>query len=167
MDRSLPMLMIGLIFGGGLGFAFGMSEGSGAAGHDHADPAQHSTAMAAGMSMASHSHDNPVEVAADETAPAITLTAEKDAMEGWNLHLMPQNFRFTPENVNTDYAPGEGHAHIYVNGQKLMRVYSEWVHLGALPSGDLTITASLYSNDHRPIMVDGQPAEAQTQITVE
>jgi hypothetical protein len=41
MDRSIPMLLIGLVFGGGIGFTVAASNGITLDGHDHGDPGQH------------------------------------------------------------------------------------------------------------------------------
>ena len=36
---------------------------------------------------------------------------------------------FAPENVNQADVDGQGHAHIYVDGEKVSRVYGERFHL--------------------------------------
>ena len=41
MDRSLALFAIGLVFGGGIGFAIAASNGVTFDGHDHGDPAAH------------------------------------------------------------------------------------------------------------------------------
>ena len=156
------MLVIGLIFGGGIGFVTAAGYGVTLDGHDHdhGNPAHH----AAGMS---HDHDTPIEIAAGPGAPALTVALTRDPMSGWNLRMSPQNFRFAPENASSDHVPGEGHAHVYVNGEKVMRAYGDWVHLDALPEGDVTVKAALYGNDHRPLVVAGRPVTDAVQLTVD
>ena len=61
---------------------------------------------------------------------------------------------------------GEGHLHIYANGQKLGRLYGTATHIPALPEGDVEITVGAFSNDHSPYVIDGEPVEASTTITV-
>lgn len=50
MDRGLALFLIGLIFGGGLGFLVAAGNGITLDGHDHSDPAAHAAP-------AGHSHD--------------------------------------------------------------------------------------------------------------
>ena len=44
MDRSLWLLVIGLVFGSGIGFVIAAGNGITLDGHDHNDPAQHGEA---------------------------------------------------------------------------------------------------------------------------
>jgi hypothetical protein len=85
-------------------------------------------------------------------------------MAGWNLHVKPQNFRFAPENASTADILGEGHAHVYINGEKLGRLYANWIHLPSLPEGDVEVKVSLNGNSHSPLMVGGVPVEAKLII---
>lgn len=160
MDRTIAMLVIGLIFGGGIGFVAAAGYGVTLEGHDHDDPAHH----AAGTG---HDHATPIEIAEGPQAPALTVALTRDPMSGWNLRMSPRNFRFAPENASTGHVPGEGHAHVYVNGKKVMRAYGDWVHLGVLPTGDVTVTAALYGNDHRPLVVAGTPVADSVALTVD
>ena len=50
--------------------------------------------------------------------PKVMIHASRDPQGGWNLHLMTENFTFTPENAGKEDIVGEGHAHLYVNGKK-------------------------------------------------
>src|SRR5690606_15937572 len=76
-----------------------------------------------------HQHEK-FEVPAGQPKPEIVIHPMLDSKGGYNLHISLKNFRFAPENVNKAVdLPHEGHAHIYLNGKKLGRVYSEWVHL--------------------------------------
>ena len=45
MNRTLSLFVIGLVFGGGLGFAIAAGNGVTFDGHDHADPSAHGGAM--------------------------------------------------------------------------------------------------------------------------
>lgn len=60
----------------------------------------------------------------------------------------------------------EGHAHIYLNGEKLTRVYSEWYYIPSLPPGEHTLTVGLNANGHEALMCNGEPIEASVQVTV-
>lgn len=97
--------------------------------------------------------------------PSVQLSIKKDTMGGWNIHIETDNFRFAPENVNTDNVPNEGHAHIYVDGFKMARVYSHWFHLKTLTPGQHDITISLNANDHSQWVNQGQAISTTQTIT--
>ena len=157
MSRSLALFAIGLIFGGGVGFVIAAGSGSTFDSHDHADPSQHGS----NAEMAAHDHSAVTNLPADSNAPSVAIKMIKDPMAGWNLHVTPQNFRFSPENASTEEILGEGHAHVYINGEKLGRLYANWIHLPSLPDGDVEIKVSLNGNSHSPLMVGGLPVEAK------
>jgi len=163
MSRSLALFAIGLVFGGGAGFVIAASSGSTFESHDHTDPAQHG----GNMEMAAHDHSAATNLPADSDAPSVAIQMIKDPMAGWNLRVTPQNFRFAPENASTADVPGEGHAHVYINGEKLGRVYGPWLHIASLPKGEVTVEVTLNSNDHRPLSVNGTAISASTTLTVD
>ena len=100
-------------------------------------------------------------------APTLELRAVKDTAAGWNLHIVTTNFRFAPERVDAPHRPGEGHAHVYVDGRKAARIYGPWFHLGTLPSGKVTLGVTLNANDHSLLSVSGRPLKLEKTITVE
>ncbi|WP_147127097.1 hypothetical protein [Shimia ponticola] len=104
-----------------------------------------------------------LEVPADG-APEILMTVEKDDMDGWNITLQTLNFTFAPEQVNEANVPNAGHAHLYVNGIKMARVYGPYFHIPDLPPGQHEITVSLSSNDHSFFVKDGSRIEARAVI---
>lgn len=172
MKNTLMLLAIGLVFGGGLGFLTATANGVALPGHTHEIPDGHgaevpmNAAMQAPMKM-DHSHDMGMAVAADGDAPSLNIAVTKDPMSGWNLHVMPANFRFAPENSGKAHVDGEGHAHVYVNGAKIARLYGPWMHLADLPKGDTTIEVGLYSNDHRALKVGDVPVNASMSVSVD
>ena len=93
----------------------------------------------------------------EERAPVVDLQLYPLAGGGYNVRVQTLNFLFTPQNIDSDPIPGEGHAHLYVDGVKIARLYGEWHHLGALPAEAETLTVTLYANDHSPFTVDGEP----------
>ena len=165
MARGLGLFAIGLIFGGGLGFVVAAGNGITFDGHDHGDPAAHGGADHVG---AAHdpAHDTPLEVSA-VGAPEVTLSLTPDPMTGYNLQVRTRNFTFAPQDAGTPDTPGEGHAHVYVNGTKIARLYGEWMHIESLPEGEVTLQVTLNSNDHRPLAVAGQTISAETRLIVE
>ena len=100
--------------------------------------------------------DRGLEMAFDQ-APVVNLQLFPLAGGGYNVRVQTLNFTFTPQNIDMDPVPGEGHAHLYVDGLKIARLYGEWYHLGALPADAEVLTVSLYANDHSPFTVDGVP----------
>lgn len=100
--------------------------------------------------------DRGFEMTFDQ-APAVDLQLFPLAGGGYNLRVQTLNFTFTPQNIDTEPVPGEGHAHLYVDGVKIARLYGEWYHLGALPVDAEVLTVALYANDHSPFTVDGVP----------
>lgn len=160
MSTPLSLFAIGLIFGGGIGFTLAAGNGITFDGHDHANPAHHTAG-----SDHSTAHATPVDMPAAD-APQIKLAVSADPMAGYNLHVMTQNFAFSPENASLENVAGEGHAHIYVNGDKLGRLYGPWFHIDSLPQGDAVIKVTLNTNDHRPITVDGVAVSAAQTLTI-
>ena len=157
--RQLALLLIGLFFGGGIGFLIAASQGVTLDGHDHANPAHH-----AGKDHgAGHADHTPVDLPSGADAPTLSAVLLKDAKSGWNLHIQTTNFRFTPEDVNGANVPGEGHAHVYVDGRKIARHYGPWLHIETLPEG-ATVIVELNANDHAPLSVGG--ALLRTELTV-
>lgn len=166
MDRSIPMLLIGLVFGFGSGFAVAAGNGITLDSHDHADPAQHvhQAASAVDDSAGKHDHAVPLVLPEDVDAPTLRIGLEPDPDAGWNLHLTTSGFRFAPERAGRDHVAGEGHAHVYVNGEKRARIYGPWVHLDRLPPGEAQIEVVLTANDHRPLSVGGRPVAAAVTV---
>lgn len=161
MDRTIGMLIIGLIFGGGIGFVIAAGNGITFDGHDHGENLAHSSQSAEH----GHDHSKTLSVPSGANPPSLKIEVTPDPMSGWNLHVMPSNFRFSPENASKAHVEGEGHAHVYVNGRKLARLYGSWMHLDHLPAGDVTIRVTLNTNDHLQLAVDGKPVMAEAVVS--
>ncbi len=174
MDRSVPMLLIGLVFGGGIGFLVAAVNGITLDGHDHGAAGQHGHAESTAMSVLpgdicasqpqTHGHDTPFDLATGDPVPVIALTVTPDPISGWNVHAEVENFTFAPENAGCDHVLGEGHAHVYVNGTKVARQYGPWLHFAGLPEGAVRVEVGLYTNDHRPIHLAGAPVTASVVV---
>lgn len=101
-------------------------------------------------------------------APGVRkLEVASDSAGGWNLHLRTQRFQFTPAHAGGKVRAGEGHAHLYIDGEKYTRIYGPWFHLPAhaLSQGRHTLTVTLNANDHSTWGVDGEPVQATSRIT--
>lgn len=87
---------------------------------------------------------------AGEVVPSVRLEVARDTGAGWNLSLVTTDFTFTPDNTGAAHVAGEGHAHVYVDGQKLGRIYSRDYHIPAkFASAGQTVFVTLNTNDHR------------------
>lgn len=96
-------------------------------------------------------------------APSVMIHAMKDANGGWNLHLMTSNFTFAPENAGVSDVMGEGHAHLYVNGVKVARVYGNWFHLN-VGKGINRVRVSLNTNLHKDYAVNGVVIQNEIEL---
>lgn len=112
-------------------------------------------------------HETLVEVPDGTPAPTVSLEVMQDPSGSWNARITTTNFRFAPENVSEENVMGEGHAHIYVDGVKINRVYGSWYHLGTLSEGEHEVSVSLNANDHSSYAVGGEKITDAVTVTVE
>jgi hypothetical protein len=98
-------------------------------------------------------------------APQVAITVEQDPVNGWNVTLSTNNFTFTPQMVNGENVDNTGHAHLYVEGVKIARLYGPHFHIPLLPVGDHEISVSLSSNDHSYYVIDVNRITATTIVT--
>ena len=129
------------------------------------DAATETTEMAEHDHDHDHSHGDLVESEAAEP-PTLNLELLEDPMSGWNLHLQTTNYVFAPENVSTAHIDGQGHAHLYIDGEKYGRIYSPWFEVPKLEPGEHTLTVELSANDHRAYAVNGVKIEDSVTLTV-
>jgi hypothetical protein len=94
------------------------------------------------------------------------IEAQVDDSGGVGVHIVAQNWTWAPENVNGPHVPGEGHAHIYVDGEKVNRVYGPNYYLRGLEEGERHISVTLNANSHNELLVAGEKVEASTMVTV-
>ena len=156
MDRRLSMLLIGLVFGGGIGFTIAAGNGVTFDGHDHAT----------GHNGDGHDHSavKSIDLPASDAAPTLAVQVFKDPASGWTLQIQKTNFTFAPQNASTADVTGEGHAHLYVNGDKVARIYADWFHIDHLPEGDVLVEVTLNANNHSQLSVDGVPLRVNIQV---
>ncbi|WP_444918956.1 hypothetical protein ACJJIQ_23690 [Microbulbifer sp. ANSA003] len=93
-----------------------------------------------------------VEIPLHNAAPRIELDISRDKMSGYNLHIDYDRFELeSPRHANDaskQYL--EGHAHLYINGKKIQRIYGPDLHLPdkLFKSGFNQITVTLNAHDH-------------------
>ncbi|NER80843.1 MAG: hypothetical protein F6K42_14990 [Leptolyngbya sp. SIO1D8] len=164
MDKFCQRLAVTAFVAAGLGGGMA-SHALADMGHDHHDSAP-AAEMPHGEGHGDHGHHGNLEVPADQPIPAITLMVHPDPISGWNIEIQTENWVFAPERVNQASIPNEGHGHLYINGEKITRIYSHWYYQPSLPPGEHTITVGLNANGHEALMHNGQPIEASVTITV-
>ena len=105
------------------------------------------------------SHEAPAKM-----TTAITVT--KDAKMGHNLHVKSTRFRWTPANASGKHVQGQGHAHLYIDGKKITRLYGPWFFIGDLTKGKHTIKVTLNGNDHGDYVRGKRVIAAMATVTV-
>lgn len=113
-----------------------------------------------------HHEHQMMAVPDGQPVPSVKLRVHDDPMQGWNLEIQVENFQFAPEHIAEPSISTEGHAHLYVNGTKMARLYGNWYHLPELPPGTNEITVSLNANGHETLTVNGQPVRDTVTIEV-
>ena len=83
-----------------------------------------------------------------------------------DVRIITDGWTWAPESVNTNHVPGEGHAHIYVDGDKINRVYGPHYNIKGLEPGEYLIRVTLNANTHNDLIVDGELVEASATATV-
>jgi hypothetical protein len=105
-----------------------------------------------------------------DVAPKANLEVEKDPTGGFNVHVVTSNFVWRPEKASKEHVLGEGHAHVYLDGQKIMRIYNEWFHLNTYQfsshSGEQILSVEFVGNDHAPYTTQGVPVGSERVISV-
>ncbi|MBE9144556.1 hypothetical protein [Planktothrix mougeotii] len=113
-------------------------------------------------------HHKTVTIPPGQPIPTVDLIVHPDARQGWNLELKLTNFKLTPENVNQAISSyQEGHAHLYINGKKVTRIYGNWYYLPELPPGRHQIRVGLTGNGHEMLMVHDQEIADTEMIEVQ
>ena len=144
----------------------GEDEDSSSHGHDEDGDEHHDHEDGDGESSMSHEGDHHDDEVESEGPMSVAFRTFPDSISGINLQIISQGFEFTPENVNQGHVDGEGHAHVYVDGVKIGRVYTPWIYLGKLEPGMREIRVTLNANGHPQYTYGGEKVEAVSQVTV-
>ena len=164
MPRQAMLLVIGLFFGFGGGFLLAAANGITLDGHDHGTDHHSDHGAQAGHAVAGHDHDALLDVSGEGAVPSLTLALHPDMGSAMNLEIRAANFRFAPERVNGPHHPGTGHAHVYLDGRKIARVYGHWLHLPDLPESGGEIHVTLNANSHEGLADGARPIEARIAV---
>ncbi len=162
--NKYTFLVVGLVVGlvGGYAGARGMSQG--------AMTMDHSMGQKPEMPMSGesqvHMHEM-IELDGTKPVPTLALQALPDSKDGYNIQLQTTNFLFTPEKVGGAPVVNEGHAHLFINGKKIGRLYGPWVNIGKamLSDGENVIEVTLNANDHSDWAYMGNHISAKVSVT--
>ena len=152
VQKELVIVMVlSLILGVGGGYAIGAAT---------TDGDSSTTSKKEGQS---HSHS--MFMVSEDEAPKVELVVSEDKKSGYNVKVITTDFTFTPGDVNGENVVGEGHAHLYVDGEKVARIYGPYYHYDGNFEGTKTFRVTLNSNDHGEYAVDGEVIESSVEVT--
>ncbi|SES94033.1 hypothetical protein SAMN05216389_103264 [Oceanobacillus limi] len=115
-----------------------------------------------------HHQENIVEIKDTELIPSVKGKVKQDKSGSWFVHIETENFTFAPEKVGNEVINiHEGHAHLYLNGEKINRLYGEYYNLDYLDKGSYTVKVTLNANNHGVLMHEGNTIGFEQDFTVE
>lgn len=110
-------------------------------------------------------HDGHGLLEVTHHAPKIhNLEVKKLAESTWRISFETDNFSFSEENADGPHVDNQGHAHIYVNGKKISRLYSNEHTFDNLDAGRHKLRVTLNTNDHKQYAVHGKLVEVSAMI---
>lgn len=117
----------------------------------------------------------PVDVPEQDALPRIQGRLVADPMDGYNLLLQVDHFVIeapaadAPEDSRRDNGERwlHGHLHLYVNGEKIRRLYGAAVHIpgSLLKPGVNSISVGVNSHGHNPYRWQGK--DIQLALTID
>ena len=122
--------------------------------------------LAAASAVADAGHGMEATTHPAGSAMNVKIAVTKDPMAGLNLQVKTRGFRWAPHHASTMHRGGEGHAHLFVDGKKVTRLYGPWYFLGTLSAGKHVVKVTLNGNDHGDYVRGGKPIAATTTVTV-
>lgn len=126
------------------------------------------TTRAQNTSMAGMDHGMSGGAAPSGPVPKIALVmSDTPSAEGFSFTVETQDFQFVQTDEDAPHVPGQGHAHYYLNGLKLGRLYAPSGKIGPLPPGDHTLRVSLNTNAHMPYMDGSGPVSVAQSFTID
>ena len=109
-------------------------------------------------------HQQQLPVPEGRPLPQIALELARDSEDGFNLHVELRNFHMESPSFSSGSYDGilSGHAHLYLNGKKLTRLYSADLHLPArlFREGINSLQLSINDHNHAVWAVDKEPIQA-------
>ncbi|WP_096202593.1 hypothetical protein [Bacillus sp. FJAT-45350] len=107
------------------------------------------------------------EIPEEVVVPVIDGEIRQNDKGMWFIMLNTKHFTFMPEKVgHEDIDYHEGHAHLYINNQKVDSVFGNYYSLGRLEEGTYDIKVSLNTHNHRPFIYNGNEIAFTESIEV-
>ncbi len=156
---------------GGAGVVIGLVAGFLAFSPEPEKPSMNITSTGhdmANMSAGNNSHAHGmIEIDPALPLPEVTMKVLEDEKGGYNIQIITKNFTLTPDKINQAPIANEGHAHLFVNGEKVTRLYGGWYYLSddELLSGDNMVEVTLNANDHSDWGLNGQHISDMVKMT--
>jgi hypothetical protein len=159
-------LLIGL--GGGYGFAqINDATANTENQHEHSVDESHDAnddKMSHDDTEGQHAMEHKMFVVTEDKAPSVSLSVTEDEKSGWNVRIDTQRFTFAPQSVNGENSIGEGHAHLYIDGEKIARLYGPNFHYDGSFDGTKTFKVTLNANDHSEYAVGDEVISAEQAV---
>ena len=152
----------------------GHGHGESSDGHGHGESSdghgedESSDGHGHGESSDGHGHDSVSEDRIESEVP-VSVRIGATVKPGGNVQVFitTENWSWAPDDVDSDHVPGSGHAHIYVDGEKIDRVFGPTYVLTGLSPGVREVRVTLNANSHNELLVDGEPVEDTVMVTVQ
>ncbi|WP_164491670.1 ZIP family metal transporter [Staphylospora marina] len=114
-----------------------------------------------------HQHHavTPVQVPENVPAPEVHLEVIPEPGGHCLIVLHTRHFRFVPEQPGREPLFGEGHAHLYVDGKKIARLFDTTARIRLEP-GTHVIRAELVDSAHAPYVHRGKTIQSEQTVTV-
>ena len=120
----------------------------------------------AGSGMGKMNHGDTGGISVNPSPKIRLLAPDGFSEEGSDIKLEVENFSFVLTTDDAQHVPNEGHAHIYLNGLKLGRLYETTFTLGAVPPNSYELHFKLNSNDHKPYLSEAEPVGEFLSFTI-
>lgn len=110
---------------------------------------------------------NDAQVVSLDAKPQVRVTATLDSVSGVNLRVELLNFVIAPEQAGQANLAGEGHAYLFVDGERYTRIVSEWLYINDLDLGEHLLTVALANNDGTLIRYDNDVVLSELPFVVD
>ena len=134
--------------------------------HGHGEQEAATAPSEGSHSSSGHHHSTEPGTIESEVPISISFTTEVDDHGGVDIQITTEGWLWTPDNVDGEHVTGEGHAHIYVDGVKIGRIYGPTYYLEGVEAGERQVRISLNSNSHDELTYDGNAVEAIASVTI-
>ncbi|USG63451.1 hypothetical protein NDK47_14820 [Brevibacillus ruminantium] len=97
----------------------------------------------------------PMMKPADKEKPSLNMDVKVEGNTA-EISLLTQNFQFVADNGELEMQPiyGEGHAHLYLNGEPKGMIYQPDFLLKKLPKGEHELRVELNYSNHLPYKIE-------------